>query len=166
MTSVTYVLLLWSRKRGEVDVTNLYIERIAELELEIATGKPIAPMDTPEDRAMVAYLLSTPNRRNFGVAMVKSKLSGDYVSASYCVKLLGISRTATDTIIKECLAAGYIKEIDSASMPQTRCFYASDAMLEAYKAYVFKVAQIKRDLDILRLEVAATLTSDLQKLRR
>lgn len=145
-----------------MDVTNLYIERIAELELAIATGKPLAPMEKPEDRAMVKYLLSTPNRRNFGVLMIKSKLSGDYVNASDCVKLLGISRQAVDTIIKECFAAGYIHEIDCVNMPQCRFFYGSDAMFEAYKAYVFKVAQMKRDLDILRLEVAATLTSDLQ----
>ena len=110
---------------------------------------------------MVKYLLSTVNRRNFGVLMVKSQLSGDYVTASDCVKLLGISRQAADTIIKECLGAGYIHEIACANT-QCRCFYGSDAMFKAYKAYVFAVAQMKRDLDLLRLETAATLTSDLQ----
>lgn len=145
-----------------MNITNLYIERMAELELAICAGGPISPMPTKDGNDMVAYLMSTPNRRNFGLIMIKSKLSGDYVSSSDCVKILGISRQATDTIVKECLAAGYIHEISSVSMSQCRCFYGSDAMLEAFKAYVFKVAQIKCDLDILRLEVAATLTSDLQ----
>ena len=71
-----------------------------EVEIKIAEGGRIT--FSPEERQIKEYSLSSTNRRRFLMYILRATYEDTHLSVSQLVKLLGCSRQAIETMIKEC----------------------------------------------------------------
>ena len=80
-----------------------------QLNIEIKTVEGSRFIDNVTKRKIKEYSLSSQNRRKFLMYCIRAQLENDYLLVTDLIKLIGISRAAAETMIKECEEANWIK---------------------------------------------------------
>lgn len=104
-----------------------------QLNIEITISEGTRYIDDVNKRKIKEYSLSSQNRRKFLMYCIRAHLERDYLLVTKLINLIGISRAAAETMIKECEAAGWI--IVERGNKNERKIQASDVTVETYKEY-------------------------------
>ena len=104
-----------------------------QLNIEIKTAEGSRFIDHVIKRKIKEYSLSSQNRRKFLMYCIRAQLEGDYLLVTDLIKLVGISRAATETMIKECEDSDWI--IIKRSNGNRRRIQAADITVETYADY-------------------------------
>tara|TARA_B100000530_G_scaffold232944_1_gene150863 strand:+ start:528 stop:1022 length:495 start_codon:yes stop_codon:yes gene_type:complete len=83
-----------------------YAKALCKFELKVQSGD--RPFTCEKKKAIREYAMSTPNKRFFVMRNVLSNLEGKCISVEATRKLLGVSRAAMDTMVKDCFEAKWI----------------------------------------------------------
>ena len=104
-----------------------------QLNIEIKTVEGSRFIDNVTKRKIKEYSLSSQNRRKFLMYCIRAQLENDYLLVTDLIKLVGISRAAAETMIKECVDAGWIiiKRVNG----NRRRIQAADITVETYADY-------------------------------
>ena len=104
------------------------------LAVEIATSEGSRIAADKTERDIKTYSTSSANRRRFMMYMLRAAYEGEPISYKELIKLLRISRNGLDTMIKECVDAGWIIFTnDEAKNKKT--YIAADVLINAYENY-------------------------------
>ncbi len=104
-----------------------------QLNIEIKTVEGSRFIDNVTKRKIKEYSLSSQNRRKFLMYCIRATLENDYLLVTDLIKLVGVSRAAAETMIKECEDAGWIKIKRGNS--NRRRIQAADITVETYEDY-------------------------------
>ena len=104
-----------------------------QLNIEIKTVEGSRLIDNVTKRKIKEYSLSSQNRRKFLMYCIRAQLENDYLLVTDLIKLVGISRAAAETMIKECDDADWI--IVKRGNGNRRRIQAADITVETYADY-------------------------------
>ena len=104
-----------------------------QLNIEIKTVEGSRFIDNVTKRKIKEYSLSSQNRRKFLMYCIRAQLENDYLLVTDLIKLVGVSRAAAETMIKECEEANWIKIKRGRS--NRRTIQAADITVETYSDY-------------------------------
>ena len=104
-----------------------------QLNIEIKTVEGSRFIDNVTKRKIKEYSLSSQNRRKFLMYCIRAQLENDYLLVTDLIKLVGVSRAATETMIKECEEANWITIKRGRS--NRRRIQAADITVETYADY-------------------------------
>ena len=104
-----------------------------QLSIEITTAEGSRYIDNVTKRKIKEYSLSSQNRRKFLMYCIRAQLEGDLLSVPELIKLIGISRAAAETMVKECEEANWITV--KRCKKNQRSIQASDITVETYRDY-------------------------------
>ena len=104
-----------------------------QLNIEIKTVEGSRLIDNVTKRKIKEYSLSSQNRRKFLMYCIRAHLENDYLHVKDLIKLVGISRAAAETMIKECDDADWI--IIKRGNGNRRRIQAADITVETYADY-------------------------------
>ena len=104
-----------------------------QLNIEIKTVEGSRFIDNVTKRKIKEYSLSSQNRRKFLMYCIRAQLENDYLLVTDLIKLVGISRAAAETMIKECDDADWI--IVKRGNGNRRRIQAADITVETYADY-------------------------------
>ena len=104
-----------------------------QLNIEIKTVEGSRFIDNVTKRKIKEYSLSRQNRRKFLMYCIRAQLENDYLHVTDLIKLVGISRAAAETMIKECDDADWI--IVKRGNGNRRRIQAADITVETYADY-------------------------------
>ena len=104
-----------------------------QLNIEIKTVEGSRFIDNVTKRKIKEYSLSSQNRRKFLMYCIRAHLENDYLHVTDLIKLVGISRAAAETMIKECDDADWI--IIKRGNGNRRRIQAADITVETYADY-------------------------------
>ena len=104
-----------------------------QLNIEIKTVEGSRFIDNVIKRKIKEYSLSSQNRRKFLMYCIRAQLENDYLLVTDLIKLVGVSRAAAETMIKECEEANWI--IIKRGRGNRRRIQAADITVETYADY-------------------------------
>ena len=104
-----------------------------QLNIEIKTVEGSRFIDNVTKRKIKEYSLSSQNRRKFLMYCIRAQLENDYLLVTDLIKLVGVSRAAAETMIKECEEANWI--IIKRGSGNRRSIQAADITVETYADY-------------------------------
>lgn len=104
-----------------------------QLNIEIKTVEGSRFIDNVTKRKIKEYSLSSQNRRKFLMYCIRAQLENDYLLVTDLIKLVGVSRAAAETMIKECEEANWI--IIKRGSGSRRRIQAADITVETYADY-------------------------------
>ena len=104
-----------------------------QLNIEIKTAEGSRFIDNVTKRKIKEYSLSSQNRRKFFMYCIRARLENDYLHVTDLIKLVGISRAAAETMIKECDDADWI--VIKRGNGNRRRIQAADITVETYADY-------------------------------
>ena len=104
-----------------------------QLNIEIKTVEGSRFIDNVTKRRIKEYSLSSQNRRKFLMYCIRAQLESDYLLVADLIKLVGISRAAAETMIKECEDADWI--VIKRGNGNRRRIQAADITVETYADY-------------------------------
>ena len=104
-----------------------------QLNIEIKTVEGSRFIDNVTKRKIKEYSLSSQNRRKFLMYCIRAQLESDYLLVTDLIKLVGVSRAAAETMIKECEEANWITIKRGRS--NRRRIQAADITVETYADY-------------------------------
>ena len=104
-----------------------------QLNIEIKTAEGSRFIDNITKRKIKEYSLSSQNRRKFLMYCIRAQLENDYLLVTDLIKLVGVSRAAAETMIKECEEANWI--IIKRGSGNRRSIQAADITVETYADY-------------------------------
>ena len=104
-----------------------------QLNIEIKTVEGSRFIDNVTKRKIKEYSLSSQNRRKFLMYCIRAQLENDYLLVTDLIKLVGVSRAAAETMIKECEEANWITVKRGRS--NRRRIQAADITVETYADY-------------------------------
>ena len=104
-----------------------------QLNIEIKTVEGSRFIENVTKRKIKEYSLSSQNRRKFLMYCIRAHLENDYLHVTDIIKLVGISRAAAETMIKECDDADWI--IIKRGNGNRRRIQAADITVETYADY-------------------------------
>ena len=104
-----------------------------QLNIEIKTVEGSRFIDNVTKRKIKEYSLSSQNRRKFLMYCIRAQLENDYLLVTDLIKLVGVSRAAAETMIKECEEANWIKI--KRGRGNRRRIQAADITVETYADY-------------------------------
>ena len=104
-----------------------------QLNIEIKTVEGSRFIDNVTKRKIKEYSLSSQNRRKFLMYCIRAQLENDYLLVTDLIKLVGVSRAAAETMIKECEEANWI--IIKRGRANRRRIQAADITVETYADY-------------------------------
>ena len=104
-----------------------------QLNIEIKTVEGSRYVDNVTKRKIKEYSLSSQNRRKFLMYCIRAQLENDYLLVTDLIKLVGVSRAAAETMIKECEEANWI--IIKRGSGNRRRIQAADITVETYADY-------------------------------
>ena len=104
-----------------------------QLNIEIKTVEGSRLIDNVTKRKIKEYSLSSQNRRKFLMYCIRAKFENDYLLVTDLIKLVGVSRAAAETMIKECEEANWI--IIKRGSGNRRRIQAADITVETYADY-------------------------------
>ena len=104
-----------------------------QLNIEIKTVEGSRFIDNVTKRKIKEYSLSSQNRRKFLMYCIRAQLENDYLLVTDLIKLVGVSRAAAETMIKECEEANWITIKRGSS--NRRRIQAADITVETYADY-------------------------------
>ena len=132
-----------------------------QLNIEIKTVEGSRFIDNVTKRKIKEYSLSSQNRRKFLMYCIRATLENDYLLVTDLIKLVGVSRTAAETMIKECEDADWIqiKRGDS----NRRRIQAADITVETYADYCDWLWRLVYDSDMRSLSASI---NEIEKLEQ
>ena len=131
-----------------------------EVEIKIAEGGRIT--FSTEERQIKDYSLSSTNRRRFLMYLIRATYEDTHLTVSQLVKLLGCSRQAIETMIKECNEAKWIKvDRDKKGL---RSLTANKTLINSYENYTDWLWSVYDKLELRNLSIhISQMQSDLDK---
>ena len=132
-----------------------------QLNIEIKTVEGGRFIDHVIKRKIKEYSLSSQNRRKFLMYCIRAQLEGDYLLVTDLIKLVGISRAATETMIKECEDSDWI--IIKRSNGNRRRIQAADITVETYADYCDWLWKLIYDSDMRNLSASI---NEIEKLEQ
>ena len=132
-----------------------------QLNIEIKTVEGSRFIDNVTKRKIKEYSLSSQNRRKFLMYCIRAQLEGDYLLVTDLIKLVGISRAATETMIKECEDSDWI--IIKRSNGNRRRIQAADITVETYSDYCDWLWRIINEADMRSLSASI---NEIEKLEQ
>lgn len=131
-----------------------------EVEIKIAEGGRIT--FSTEERQIKEYSLSSTNRRRFLMYIIRATYEDTPLTVSQLVKLLGCSRQAIETMIKECNEAKWIK-VDR-DQKGLRSLIANKILINSYENYTDWLWSVYDKLELRNLSIhISQMQSDLDK---
>ena len=132
-----------------------------QLNIEIKTVEGSRFIDNVTKRKIKEYSLSSQNRRKFLMYCIRAHLENDYLHVADLIKLVGISRAAAETMIKECEEANWINiKRDKA---KRREIQAADITVETYADYCDWLWRLIYDSDMRNLSASI---NEIEKLEQ
>ena len=110
---------------------NEWMRKLLNIEIKIVEGSRL--IDNVTKRKIKEYSLSSQNRRKFLMYCIRATIENDYLFVTKLIRLIGVSRAATETMIKECEQANWI--IIKRDKGNRRKIQASDITVETYADY-------------------------------
>ena len=104
-----------------------------QLNIEIKTVEGSRYVDNVTKRRIKEYSLSSQNRRKFLMYCIRAQLENDYLLVTDLIKLVGVSRAAAETMIKECEDADWI--VIKRDNGNRRRIQAAEITVETYADY-------------------------------
>ena len=104
-----------------------------QLNIEIKTVEGSRYVDNVTKRKIKEYSLSSQNRRKFLMYCIRAQLESDYLLVTDLIKLVGVSRAAAETMIKECEDADWI--VIKRGNGNRRRIQAAEITVETYADY-------------------------------
>ena len=104
-----------------------------QLNIEIKTVEGSRYVDNVTKRKIKEYSLSSQNRRKFLMYCIRAQLESDYLLVTDLIKLVGVSRAAAETMIKECEDADWI--VIKRDYGNRRRIQAAEITVETYADY-------------------------------
>ena len=132
-----------------------------QLNIEIKTVEGSRFIDNVTKRKIKEYSLSSQNRRKFLMYCIRAQLEGDYLLVTDLIKLVGISRAATETMIKECEDSDWI--VIKRSNGNRRRIQAADITVETYADYCDWLWRIINKSDMRNLSASI---NEIEKLEQ
>ena len=132
-----------------------------QLNIEIKTVEGGRYIDNATKRKIKEYSLSSQNRRKFLMYCIRAQLEGDYLLVTDLIKLVGISRAATETMIKECEDSDWI--IIKRYNGNRRRIQAADITVETYADYCDWLWRLIYEADMRNLSASI---NEIEKLEQ
>ena len=132
-----------------------------QLNIEIKTVEGSRFIDNVTKRKIKEYSLSSQNRRKFLMYCIRAKLENDYLLVTDLIKLVGVSRAAAETMIKECEDADWI--IIKRGNSNRRRIQAADITVETYADYCDWLWKLIYDSDMRNLSASI---NEIEKLEQ
>ena len=132
-----------------------------QLNIEIKTVEGSRFIDNVTKRKIKEYSLSSQNRRKFLMYCIRATLENDYLLVTDLIKLVGVSRAAAETMIKECEDADWIKIKRGNS--NRRRIQAADITVETYADYCDWLWRLIYDSDMRSLSASI---NEIEKLEQ
>ena len=132
-----------------------------QLNIEIETVEGARYIDNITKRKIKEYSLSSQNRRKFLMYCIRAQLENDYLLVTDLIKLVGVSRAAAETMIKECEEANWITIKRGRS--NRRRIQAADITVETYADYCNWLWGIINESDLRGL---STSINEIEKLEQ
>ena len=132
-----------------------------QLNIEIKTAEGARYIDNVTKRKIKEYSLSSQNRRKFLMYCIRAQLESDYLLVTDLIKLIGVSRAAAETMIKECEQADWI--IIKRGKGNRRSIQAADITVETYADYCDWLWRIINESDMRSLSASI---NEIEKLER
>ena len=132
-----------------------------QLSIEIKTVEGSRFIDDVEKRKIKEYSLSSQNRRKFLMYCIRAKLENDYLLVTDLIRLVGVSRAAAETMIKECEDADWI--IIKRGNSNRRRIQAADITVETYADYCDWLWRLIYDSDMRNLSASI---NEIEKLEQ
>ena len=130
------------------------------LTLEISTAEAGRIIENNWERDIARYSLSSSKRRRFLMYVIRAAYDEVPISFKELIKSLNISRNALDTMVDECVGAGWV--IEHQSDKRVDCtFTANDNLIKTYDNYV---AWIRRSCKNIGIRTTASAIVELQYL--
>ena len=130
------------------------------LTVEIATAEASRVIVEKWERDIVDYSLSSRNRRQFMMYVIRAAYDEEPISFKELIKLLNISRNALDTMVDECVGAGWVIEYEGEKRVDST-FIAAESLIKTYDNYS---AWVRRSCKNLGLRTTASAIIELQAL--
>ena len=138
---------------------NEWMRKQLNIEIKIVEGSRY--IDNVNKRKIKEYSLSSQNRRKFLMYCIRAKLEGEYLLVTDLLKLVGISRAAAETMIKECEEANWI--IIKRDKAKRREIQAADITVETYADYCDWLWKLIYDSDMRNLSASI---NEIEKLEQ
>ena len=134
---------------------------LKQLNIEIKTAEGSRFIDNVTKRKIKEYSLSSQNRRKFLMYCIRAAIEGNYLLVTNLIKLIGVSRAATETMIKECEDAEWI--IIKRDKGNRRRIQASDITIETYSEYC---DWLWKKIDESNMRHISVSVSEIEKLEK
>ena len=132
-----------------------------QLNIEIKTVEGSRFIDNVTKRKIKEYSLSSQNRRKFLMYCIRAQLENDYLLVTDLIKLVGVSRAAAETMIKECEEANWITIKRGSS--NRRRIQAADITVETYADYCDWLWRLIYEADMRNLSASI---NEIEKLEQ
>ena len=132
-----------------------------QLNIEIKTVEGSRFIDNVTKRKIKEYSLSSQNRRKFLMYCIRAQLENDYLLVTDLIKLVGVSRAAAETMIKECEESNWI--IIKRGSGNRRRIQAADITVETYADYCDWLWRLIYESDIRNLSASI---NEIEKLEQ
>ena len=154
------------RRKNKIDALK---HSLAELErkwnkgnlsVEIGSSEASRIVTDSEERKIQEYSLSSNNRRRFMMYVIRAAYDEEPISWKQLIKSLNISRNALQTMIDECVGAGWVIEHEGDKKVDST-FIAAKCLIKTYDNYS---AWVRRSCKNVELRTIATAIVELQAL--
>ena len=132
-----------------------------QLNIEIKTVEGSRFIDDVTKRKIKEYSLSSQNRRKFLMYCIRAQLENDYLLVTDLIKLVGVSRAAAETMIKECEEANWIKI--KRGRGNRRRIQAADITVETYADYCDWLWKLIYESDMRNLSASINEVEKLEQ---
>ena len=132
----------------------------ANLSVEIGSSEASRIVTDGEERKIQQYSLSSVNRRRFLMYVIRASYDEETISWKELYQLLNISRNALQTMIDECVGAGWVTEYKRGKKTDSN-FVANENLIKTYDNYS---AWVRRSCKNVELRTIATAIIELQAL--
>ena len=119
------------------------------LNIEIAASQASRVVEGKEERKIQYYSLSSNNRRNFMMLVIRAALEDTKLLISELTFELGISRNAVETMVRECRENGWVHvEKDGKGHKHV---WAADCLVKCYYNYSKWLFRSVKSLNLRKL---------------
>lgn len=132
------------------ELLNIYASKLSDF--EIATYKRVAPDVSNEEKKLIDWSLSTYVRRNFLAIIVNRTLKNQSIGLCECAKLIGISRNAADSLLRDTEPQGWVK--CERNQRGWRYLTASDMVMRVNLKYANRMHERAVDLEMPKATIA------------
>ena len=138
---------------------NEWMRKLLNIEIKTVEGSRL--IDDVTKRKIKEYSLSSQNRRKFLMYCIRAAIEDDYLSVTNLIRLIGVSRAAAETMIKECEQAEWI--VIKRGKGNQRRIQAADITVETYADYC---DWLWRNIDNSKMRIISASISEIEQLEQ